>query len=52
MKKDLNSNVAPKRKLLLRKSSIRALDGADLSHAVGGGYPPDGGVPPNGQTTK
>jgi hypothetical protein len=51
MKKDQSSNVALKKKLVLRKESIRALDDADLSQALGGGeYPPDGGVPPNEKT--
>lgn len=41
-----------KKKLVLRKESIRALDSKDLSVVVGGigdlhyGAPPDGGVPP------
>ena len=37
-----------KRKLLLRKESIRTLDTKDLSHVAGGApdpHPPDGGVP-------
>jgi hypothetical protein len=47
MKKDGETMTEGKKKLVLRKDSIRALDNADLS-AVGGGYdvPPDAGVPP------
>jgi hypothetical protein len=49
MKKDEQQQ---KKKLVLRKDSIRALDQEDLS-AVGGGMaiPPDGGVPPRARGT-
>jgi len=46
MKKDENITVENKKKrLVLRKESIRALDSAQLSRAVGG-IPPDTSSPP------
>jgi hypothetical protein len=44
MKKDETTKLGNKKKLLLRKDSIRALDNKDLSLAGGGvSAPPDGG---------
>lgn len=44
MKKDEKTKTGSRKKLLLRKDSIRALDNKDLSLAVGGeSAPPDGG---------
>lgn len=51
MKKNQNVEhieTAGKKKLLLRKESIRALDNEDLTFADGAGsVPPDAGVPPH-----
>jgi hypothetical protein len=47
MKKDGTTQTDGKKKLTLRKDSIRALDNADLSLIGGGdGIPPDAGAPP------
>ena len=47
MKKDANVKVeSQKKQLVLRKESIRVLDNADLSLAIGGDIPPDGSSPP------
>jgi hypothetical protein len=47
MKKSENS-TENRKKLVLRKASIRALDNADLSKIDSAmGPPPDGGVPPH-----
>jgi hypothetical protein len=46
MKKNENSKTERKKKLVLRKHTIQALDNVDLSLAAGGTYPPDGGAPP------
>lgn len=53
MNKDNTSAPPQKKKLVLRKESIKALDQEDLSVIVGGvvigegnPLPPDGGVPP------
>ena len=45
MKNDEKSKVESKKRLLLRKQSIRVVDNVDLPNVVGGGEsaPPDGG---------
>ncbi len=51
-KEEKQKTDSKKKKLVLRKESIRTLDAKDLSVVVGGigdyrhGAPPDGGVPP------
>ena len=44
MKKDTNTKTDGKKKLVLRKQSIRTIDDTDLVHVAGGGdVPPDAG---------
>ena len=45
MKRDENITVENKKRLVLRKESIRALDSAHLSRVVGG-LPPETSSPP------
>lgn len=46
MKKTETPPTDDKKRLILRKDAIRALDNVDLPTAVGGYAPPDAGVPP------
>jgi hypothetical protein len=50
MKKDKNTQTNNKKKLVLRKQSIRKVDDSDLIQVVGGDdVPPDGGCTRGGQ---